>query len=168
MPESTRQREAFNRYWELGAERSVERLHALLSAEGKAPTTRTLYEWSSRFHWQNRIGDLERRARDADDEARIVAIREMQERQAREALLLQQKGTEWLAGLESDDIGAEAAIRAVVEGAKLERLVRGEATERTEQGVGDPRLEELSDDELERLIDHAAQAVEGEAPPRAE
>ena len=67
MPESTRQRKAFNRYWELGADRSIERLHALLSAGGKAPTTRTIYAWSSRFHWQNRIGDLERRAREAED-----------------------------------------------------------------------------------------------------
>ncbi len=50
MPENTRQREAFNRYWELGAERSIERLHQSLARAGKAPTPRTLYEWSAANH----------------------------------------------------------------------------------------------------------------------
>ena len=169
MPENTRQREAFNCYWELGAERSIERLHEALAREGKAPTTRTLYEWSRRNHWQDRIGDLERKTRDAEDEARIATIREMQERQAREALLLQQKGAEWLAPVNAEEATPEAAIRAIVEGARLERLVRGEATERTEQrDITDERLKELSDDELDRLLDQLGEGVAGEgaAGPR--
>ncbi len=168
MPEGTRHREAFDRYWALGAERSLERLHGVLEREGKAPTIRTLYAWSSRYHWQSHLQDLERRARQADDEARIEAVREMQERQAREALLLQQKGAEWIAGVTADDASPEAAIRAIVEGAKLERLARGEATERTEQrDITDLRLKELSDEELDGLLDDMGEGVGGEDAPRS-
>jgi hypothetical protein len=157
MPESTRQRLAFDRYFRLGGQRSIELLHSELAREGQPPSLRTLYEWSRRYHWQSRLADLERQAREAEDAARITAIREMQERQAKAALLLQQKGVEWLAQLPADEVSADAAIRALVEGAKLERLVRGEATERTEQRqASDPRLEELSDAELDRLIDDLA------------
>lgn len=166
MAESTRQREAFNHYWGLGAERSVERLRAVLAAAGRAPTTRTLYEWSRRYQWQRRIADLERAAREAEDEARVAAIREMQERQAREALYLQQRGAEWLSAL-GTEAPAEAAIRAIVEGAKLERLARGEATERTEQrDISERRLQELSDEELEGLLDQLAAGLDGEGTPR--
>ena len=167
MAETTRHREAFNRYWELGAERSIERLAADLRQRGKAPDSRTLYRWSSRFHWQARIQELERRARDAEDAERIAALREMQKRQAREALLLQQKGAQWLAPLKAGGVSAEAAIRAVVEGAKLERLVRGEATDRTDaKSASEARLEALSDAELDRLIDHFTESLGGEEPPQ--
>ena len=166
MPESTKHRHAFERYWRLGPERSIERLHAAMEAEAKAPSLRTLYGWSSRYRWQDRVADLERRARAADDEARIQAIREMQERQAKEGLLLQQRGTQWLAQINDEQASPEAAIRAVVEGARLERLARGEATERTEiQNVPDPRLEQLNDQELDRLVE-LAESVRGEDTPR--
>ena len=60
MAESTRQREAFDSYWQLGAERSIERLHAALAANGTAPNRRTLYGWSSRYHRQDRLLDCSR------------------------------------------------------------------------------------------------------------
>ena len=89
----------------------------------------------------------------------------MRERQSREALLLQQKGTEWIAGVEEGKASPEAAIRAIVEGAKLERLARGEPTERTEQHTTvDSKLKELTDEELDQLIRIANAHVGGEEP----
>ena len=44
-------------------------------------------------------------------------IGEMYERQAKEGLLLQQRGAEWLSSSEAEAASPEAAIRAVVEGA---------------------------------------------------
>lgn len=166
MPEGTRQREAFDGYYGIGRERSLVRLHELLSTSWeRAPSLRTLEEWSRQHHWQDRLADLERAARVAADEERIAAIREMQARHAREALLLQQKGTEWLTAIDGGDASAEAAIRAIAEGARLERMARGEIeTAQAENEAGDPRLERLSDDELERLIG-VARVLEGEAPP---
>ncbi len=162
MAETTRHREAFDAYWRLGAERSIERLHGVLVARGKAPTLRTIYEWSRRFRWQDRIAQLERQAKQAEDEARLQALREMYERQAKEALLLQQRGTEWLAGMNKEKATADAAIRAIVEGARLERLARGEPTERQEV-TGDvqinAKLAALTDEELDRLIEHAQGAL---------
>jgi len=152
MRETTRHRDAFNAYVDMGSERTIEKLRTALQEQGRAPSVRTLYEWSRSFHWQYRLDDLERKARTADEEVRIKAIREMQERQAKAALLLQQKGAEWISRLE-DVPSAEAAIRAIVEGAKLERLARGETTEKVEiEQAGDSRLKEISDEELEKLI----------------
>ena len=162
MRETTRHRDAFNAYVDMGSERTIEKLRTELQKEGRAPSVRTLYEWSRSFHWQHRLDDLERKARAAEEEARIKAIREMRERQAKEALLLQQKGAEWISRLE-DAPSAEAAIRAIVEGAKLERLARGETTEKVEiEQTGDSRLMEISDDQLEELIRLAAESVDGE------
>lgn len=167
MPESTRQREAFDRYWALGAERSVETLHAVLRAEagpaGKGPGLRTLYAWSSRYRWQDRVQELERTATAAADEARLAALREMYERQAREGLLLQQKGTEWLRDVPGAEATPDAGIRALVEGAKLERLARGEPSDRTqtkEQSDDDRDIfAGFSDEELRLLVDEAERLV---------
>ena len=165
MPESTRQREAFDLYWELGGERSIERLYIELGARGEKPTLRTLYEWSRIHHWQDRLADLEREARQAAHEARREAVREMYERQAKEALLLQLKGAAWLASLEAGDASAEAAIRAVVEGARLERVARGEPGERVHQEgevlYGEIDLTNFSHEEFRRLVEVAEQRAAG-------
>jgi hypothetical protein len=163
LAESTKHRLAFEAYWRLGQDRSIERLHSVLAGRnGRVPSRRTLYDWSSRYQWQARIAGLEREARTAEDHARMVAIREMHERQAKAGLLLQQKGTEWLVNLGAEVATPEAAVRAIVEGAKLERLARGEVTERQEVTGDNPaRLAELTDEELDALIEHAHGIMEG-------
>ena len=84
----------------------------------------------------------------------------MNERHVKEALALQQKGVARLHTLGDRELTAEEARRAIVEGIKLERLVRGESTERTEV-KGDIRLEHfiegLTDDELRDLAGLAPQ-----------
>ena len=143
---TTRHREAYAAYLALGAERSIERLHAELAAAGRTPSLRTLYEWSRCFHWQDRLAAFEHRARAAAEEAELEAIRAMHARQVTEALLLQQKGAVWLQGVAADAASPEAAIRAITEGAKLERLVRGVPTERTEAvDATTARVEGLAD-----------------------
>ena len=167
MRETTRHREAYA--VALGAERSIERLHAELAAAGRTPSLRTLYEWSRCFHWQDRLAAFEHRARAAAEEAELEAIREMHARQVTEALLLQQKGAAWLQGVAADAASPEAAIRAITEGAKLERLVRGVPTERTEAvDATTARVEGLADDELHRLLQLAEGAVGGNEPPGPE
>ena len=89
----------------------------------------------------------------------------MYERQAKEALLLQHRGAEWLAGITDDKVTADAAIRALVEGARLERLARGEPSERQEvreHAQEEARLAAITDAELDDLIEHAEGAVAGE------
>ena len=164
MTESTRHREAFELYWRMGAHRSIERLHTELEALGSAPGLRTLYEWSRTYGWQQRIAGLEREARRAEDDVRVQALREMQDRHAKEALLLQQKGAEWITAKGGDDATADAAIRAIVEGARMERLARGEPTERQEVKAElelHTRLGGLSDEQLDHLIGLAEGALDG-------
>ena len=168
MPEGARQEAAFDRYWGLGPERSIERLRGELAkdedGQRSVPSVRTLYEWSRRYRWQDRIARLERQAREAADEARVEVLREMYDRQAREALLLQQRGTEWLAEFAAGQASPEAAIRAIVEGAKLERLARGEPSDRTAQeGANDvqQQLARFTDEELELLVQQAECLVDG-------
>ncbi len=165
MPENARHRQAFDVYWRLGAERSVERLHKALRAQGNTPSLRTLYDWSRRYGWQERLARLEEEAKRSEDDAHVQALREMYDRQGKEALLLQQRGAEWLAGMTDEKVTADAAIRAVVEGARLERLARGEPTDRQEISTHDQenrRLAAITDAELDRLLEHAEGAVAGE------
>ncbi len=168
MAETSRHRQAFDVYWQFGAQRSINRLHQELAGLGKAPTLRTLYEWSRSYRWQDRIARLEEEAKRAEDQARIQALREMYERHAKEGLLLQQKGAEWLARIGEQDASAEAAIRAIVEGTRLERFARGEPTDRQEV-QGDlrinARLTALSDEELDRLLEYAEGALGRDEPP---
>ena len=158
MTETTKHRQAFERYWRLGGGRTIERLHDELP---NTPSLRTLYEWSRRYRWQQRIADIEAAARRVGDEARVEAVREMEERHIKEALLLQQKGTAWLSGLEAGDVTADAAVRALVEGVRLERLLRGEPTARTEIETN-TGMEGLSDEQLSYLTGLAERALAGE------
>ena len=89
-------------------------------------------------------------------------------RRAREGLLMRQKGARRLSELAQDDVNAGDAIRAVIEGARLERLARGEPTEHIRNTEDrDPQLERLNDEELERLIRNFAEvgAGKGGKPP---
>lgn len=125
MIEGTRQREAFDRYWRLGARRSIERLRGVLEQEGDGPSIRTLYSWSSDFGWQRRINELEREASVADREAYIEERREALRRHRQEGVLLQQKGVEWLSKLPIGQVSAAAAVRAVDLGVRIENEAHG-------------------------------------------
>lgn len=170
MAERTRHREAFNRYWSLGPGRSIDALHAELQRNfrqhgfRRPPHIRTLFEWSARYHWQARIAQLEAEAHEADRAAQLEAIHEMNERQAREGLALQEKALRRLTQLAPEELSADALIRAFLAGPKLERLARGEATDRTEL-EGELRngidLSGFTDDELRRLACAAAQNAAG-------
>jgi hypothetical protein len=167
MTESTRHRQAFDAYWQLGANRSIERLQGVLASAGVNVSLRTLYEWSSRYRWQDQLMRLEREARQQAERERIESLQEMYHRHTQEALLLQQKGAEWLTSLGVEQVTADAAIRAIAEGIRVERLVRGEVTERSEV-EGNLALERISDEQLQHVLDLVEGLVggEGAAAPR--
>ena len=177
MPERAVHRKAFELYLALGASRSVEALHRALGAEParhgfrRAPSLRSLYAWSSRFNWQERIADLEAQAFEATSEAWVEAIREMNERQSKMALAIQQKGVQALTGIDPSSVGFPDAVRAIVEGARLERLARGEVTDRQDlQGEmsHEHRLRAFSDEELLRLLGAVEERAGGVEPPTSE
>jgi len=153
MAKSTKHSEAFDVYFRLGAVRSIERVREeLVRRYGEAPVPRTLYSWSSRFQWQHRIARLEHEARVAEDEVRVAEVKEMHERQAKAGLLMQQKGTEWLLAI-AGVVDASTALKAIFDGAKLERIARGQPGERQEiQGEIESRLALLEDAAFEALL----------------
>jgi uncharacterized protein YoaH (UPF0181 family) len=169
--ESTRHRLAFDLYVKLGPGRSLEGLRWALQENPsriglrRVPSLSTLEAWSSILHWQDRLMDLEREALERDREEQIRALRDMSERHAREGLALQQKGVERLQQLSPSDINANEAIRAVIEGVRLERLARGEPTEhvRQEGGMlhGHIDLGSFSNEELRRLAELADRHAPG-------
>lgn len=167
MPENSKHRRAFEIYWRLGHVRSIERLRVELERTGDAPSLRTLFEWSRRYLWQNRIADLERAAKESEDDARLAAITEMNERHRKEGILLQQKGAEWAVALKPGEVTADAATRAITEGARLERLASGAPTSREEiqHGSANLKLAAISDEELDYLLESAQRALGGEGTP---
>lgn len=173
MTEKTKHRLAFDAYVRLGPGRSLEALRKALlddpSGNGlrRAPSASTLESWSSAFHWQDRLLDLERDARERDREAQLRALQEMAERHVKEGLALQQKGVERLQQLLPPDMNPGDAIRAVIEGVRLERLARGEPTDniRQEGDVvhGHINLSGFSNEELRRLAESAVRGAAGRA-----
>ena len=163
MNETTRHRLAFNLYVRMGADRSLEALQEALAADPsliglkRAPSRSTLEAWSSALHWQDRILDLEGQAAEQDRHHQLEALREMAERHAREGLALQQKGVERLQSLPAEQLSPADAVRALIEGVRLERLARGEPTDRImqrgEESHGPVDLANFTNEELRRLAE---------------
>jgi uncharacterized protein YoaH (UPF0181 family) len=168
MRESTRQRLAFNLYVSLGSNRSLELLRATIAGDPvghgftRVPAMRSFFRWSAELRWQDRLADLEREARIQDAENLLQELKEMNQRQAREGLLLQQKAIAKLQTLLDEEMATSDAIRALAEGARLERLARGEVTERTMQERNDEiDLSGFSIAELRALAEIAAARASG-------
>lgn len=171
MKEETRHRLVFDFYVRMGAHRSLEALHRALQENpsliglSQAPSRSTLEAWSGAFRWQDRLLDLERQAAEQDRQEQLKALREMSERHAKEGLALQQKGIERLRDLPPGQLSPTDAIRAVIEGVRLERLARGEPTDhiRQEGGIihGHIDLRSFTSEELRRLAELADRRAAG-------
>jgi hypothetical protein len=174
MPASSREHRAFAVYLSLGPDRSLAELAEVLRANParaglrRAPSLRTLEEWSVRGRWQDRIADVDRRAREEAERQHLERLSQYRQRLREEGLLLQQRGIEWLKKKNTDEVKAHEAIRAIDLGHRLEALALGEATQRISVEDSDERIERLSDDDLELLIRHAREAQRGSPPGEGE
>jgi hypothetical protein len=65
---------------------------------------------------------------------------------------LQNKAVERLRQLLPEELGPQDTLRYLIEAAKLERLARGEPTERVAEEHHFPDVKELTDAELSRII----------------
>lgn len=166
MAETTRQRMGFDAYVKLGPGRSLEALRERMAEDPmaygvrRAPNLRTLWEWSRRFGWQDRLVALEREAAARDREDQALLLREMNTRHAKEGVALQQKGVEGLAKIPPDEWPPSACIVAIERGIEIERSARGHSLPAEE--VSDERpLRSLSLVELRRLVEIAASGAGG-------
>ena len=126
--ESAKAFHAFTFYRDLGHERSVSKV-AQIYRPGR--NLRSLMSrWSTKYSWVKRaeaygdhLDELRRKRNEKE-------IQVMEKRHITLSMSLQQKAAEKLKDLKGKDMKVPEAIKALVEGAKLERLTRGEPTEK--------------------------------------
>ncbi|MDD4984174.1 MAG: hypothetical protein PHQ43_00095 [Dehalococcoidales bacterium] len=127
----------FHVYYQMGPERSIEKLQNLLAEVGRKVSLNTLKRHSADFHWQKRVLDIE--AQKNHDEQILKTVREMNEHHAKLGRAMTTLGQ---ASIQSyfNEIKAKGSLKLstyetanlIATGQKVERLARGQATERTE------------------------------------
>ena len=122
MREGKRQRDAFEIYFRLGDDRSLERLHEVLQhlMDDRAPRERTLEEWSRRLSWQEQIIDIERQAREAQREVLVEEHEARIERKRKSARFMLQRNLELLRDFPPE----RATLPGINRGIETERRLR--------------------------------------------
>ena len=178
MKESTRQRIAFDLYWQLGPRRSLELLHQELKARAqdlgyqRTPSLASLKRWSTSLHWQDRIADLETETRELEHQRRVEEQLQMNELHIKTARAMLSPAIQRLASLDPNDIDLSSLPAWVREAVRIERLARGEPTEVTQHqgGVihGHVDLSRFTYQELRRLADtaHRRSLGDGQEEPQ--
>lgn len=133
--ETTKQYEAFCVYRDMGQDRS---LRAVAEKLNKSETL--MGRWSGKNQWVERStawdDEKERIEREIAQKEQIKAIRAMRKRQAESGYALQIKGLKGLEKLPLDELSAQDIVKLVVEGAKLERIGRGDVGDVVEEREG--------------------------------
>jgi hypothetical protein len=131
--ESAKAYQAFCIYRDLGPRRSVDQASRLYHQTSRttdaAPARRrrasgTIRGWANQWQWSARATAWDAEQTRVYEAARIVDRREMDERQARLAMMLQQKGIERLRQLRPEELKPREALNYMMEAAKLERMAR--------------------------------------------
>lgn len=114
--------DAFLHYVNLGPARTYEAVatHYGVSRRGVA-------EFAKRERWQERIAELDERARERTESVALESIAAMNERHLKIAKFMQGKGLEAMQSGKLELLGR--ATRTLSVGIELERLVRGEPTD---------------------------------------
>lgn len=91
-----------------------------------ASIRRRLSDWSSKWNWVERAAAWDEERDRIARQAQIEAIKEMRERHASEAMMLQKKALDRLRAMDARELAPNDVLRYLIEAAKLERLARGE------------------------------------------
>ena len=174
MPgESDKAYAAFCTYRDLGPRRSLDeasRRYHQSSSQRPRCASGTIRRWAQRWNWQTRARAWDQETERVKQAEQQAAVLEMTERHAREALMLQNKAIERLRQLRPEEMKTKDVLAYLVESAKLERLSRGQPTERIAEEHAFEDLKELSDDELTRIIargqQHPPAGSRGAAAPQ--
>jgi hypothetical protein len=115
--------DAFDVYFSLGPSRSYQAVAARFGVTKRAVTKHAV-----RAGWQQRLADLERKARERSDDKIVETLDSMNGRHLRMWQVVQGRALEALKAMPLKD--AMAAVRALDLSVKGERVARGEPTER--------------------------------------
>lgn len=119
--ESVQAYEAFYKYLQMGAERTLRKVEQELNKSHAL-----IGRWSSAWNWQKRSADYDADIRRQEYEATQKEIKKMQDRQVKTAILLQKKAVQALDELDISKLSPQEILRFITEGAKLEKETRQE------------------------------------------
>ncbi len=120
--------------------------------------------WSGQFGWQDRVRAWEEEQDRVAREAKLQAIKDMNERHLQAARAMFGKAMKRFAEMEQSHMGPRVTLDYLVEAIKLERLVRGEPESIVQQNVAATNanveldLSRLTDEQLRTLEDIARAA----------
>jgi hypothetical protein len=144
QPSAKNNHEAFyDIYLLMGHDRSLPRLRSVLANLGLAMTLNTLKNYSARHEWQQRLQAASTSAQAQKQEKDTATLISMNERQAGLGELSQRLAAHYLTQTFSQVLADPSAVqgtsqdiaRLMEAGSRLERLARGEVTNRTEARV---------------------------------
>ncbi len=122
--------DAFQLYYGLGASRSYQEI-----ADHCGVTKRAVTKLAAREGWQERVEELERRAREGAEKRAVETLEAMSLRHLKSLRVVQGKALEALR--EMPIASAMEAVRALDLAIRQERLIRGEPTDRAAVSVED-------------------------------
>jgi len=133
----------FDIYLMMGKERNLAKLHSVLADLGLTLTLNTLKNYSVRYGWQQRLQTAQAAAQAQQQQQDTHALVTMNERQASLGELSQRLAAHYLTQTFQQVLADPAAVqgnsqdiaRLMESGSRLERLARGEVTNRTEARV---------------------------------
>ena len=122
--------DAFDYYFSLGPQRSYQTV-----AEKYGSSKRAVTALAKRERWQERIQDLERKAREASDKKKLESLEERNERHLTALRFIQARAVEALKKMPIED--AMDAVRAYNMSLRDERVILGDPTDRTSISIED-------------------------------
>ncbi|HLN31951.1 MAG TPA: hypothetical protein VK395_29740 [Gemmataceae bacterium] len=161
--ESAKAFAAFCLYRDLGTRRSLDeasrRYHGSNRQDSAGDQQRSgsrssgsIRGWAQRWNWRARAEALDEEQEQVQAAERRAAATEMNERHAQTALLFQDKAIERLRQLRPEELKPRDLVGVVLGAAKLERLARGEPSDRVAQNHQLTDVKELTDEELVTII----------------
>jgi len=161
--ESSKAYAAFSIFRDLGPRRSLDEASRAYhgpspqvthssAARGRRGASGQIRTWAQRWNWTARARAWDQELERVKTSKQLAAIDEMAERHAKEALMLQNKAVERLRQLRPEELKPRETLDFLIEAAKLERLARGEPTERIAEEHHFSDVKELSDDELASIV----------------
>ena len=130
--ESAQAYEAFDTYIKMGVERSCRKVAQELS---KSDTI--IRRWSSAWKWQERCRAYDNELKRQELVQAQKAVKQMQERQIKTAMLLQKKAVQALDQLDIAKLTPQEILRFISEGAKLETANRASSTQQAATDAAD-------------------------------
>jgi hypothetical protein len=156
--ESAKAYRAFGLYRDLGARRSLNETSRIYhSAPQESPerpreASGQIRLWANRWSWNARVEAWDQQLEQVKRSKLIEAVEEMADRHVKEAMMLQNKAVERLRQLRPEELKPREILDYLIEAAKLERLARGEPTERIAEEHRFPNIKELTDEELAAIV----------------